>query len=171
MALKLLFAANVPVWGHRYNRETRSWEPHIYHKDLHIKLCEVCGSQLVDRRRSRTCSNRCTEIYWRRVREAERNDNCRPYFWNIFRDEALKRDGHRCTQCGSKDDLEVHHRVPIAAGGTNAEDNLTTLCHTCHVAIHAEERRAHAEERRAAVEQIRVQTTRALHGGKTIEEW
>jgi len=171
MALKLLFAANVPVWGHRYNRETRSWEPHIYHKDLHIKLCEVCGSQLVDRRRSRTCSNRCTEIYWRRVREAERNDNCRPFFWNTFRYETMKRDGHCCTQCGSKNDLEVHHQIPIAAGGTNAEDNLVTLCHACHVAIHAEERKGIAEVRRKEKAEAAVRDILERHGGKTIEEW
>ena len=32
----------------------------------------------------------------------------------------------------------VHHKIPIAEGGTNAEDNLQALCNSCHSKIHAE---------------------------------
>jgi len=31
---------------------------------------------------------------------------------------------------------EVHHKVPLAQGGTNDFDNLMSLCHACHNAIH-----------------------------------
>lgn len=177
MTPKLLFAVNVPIRGYRYHNG--GWIPYILHRDLCFTLCEICGSQITDRRRSRTCSNRCTEAYWRRVREAERYANLRnPYFWPTFRHETLERDGHRCTQCGSTTDLEIHHITPVAAGGTNAPDNLTTLCHDCHAAIHAAEWRELAEERKRITEAQRQEAAAAAlretlrqHGGKTIEEW
>lgn len=36
---------------------------------------------------------------------------------------------------------EVHHRVPLAAGGTNAFENLQALCKPCHSRITARESR------------------------------
>ena len=34
---------------------------------------------------------------------------------------------------------EVHHIVPLAQGGTHAEDNLMALCKECHSRITARE--------------------------------
>jgi hypothetical protein len=52
---------------------------------------------------------------------------------------VLKRDGYRCRICGrSPDDydvvLHVHHIRPWGGGysGMTEEDNLITLCDTCH---------------------------------------
>ena len=33
---------------------------------------------------------------------------------------------------------EVHHKKPLAEGGTHARENLIALCKTCHSKIHAE---------------------------------
>lgn len=33
---------------------------------------------------------------------------------------------------------EVHHKVPLSEGGTNATENLQALCKSCHSKIHAE---------------------------------
>ena len=46
------------------------------------------------------------------------------------------RDGYRCRKCGSKTHLEVHHIVQRKDGGSNIPDNLVTLCHDCHAALH-----------------------------------
>lgn len=43
-----------------------------------------------------------------------------------------QRDGFKCVKCGSKDMLEVDHIVPDAEGGSNAMNNLQTLCKDCH---------------------------------------
>lgn len=50
----------------------------------------------------------------------------------------LKRDGYRCQLCGrSQADenvkLHVDHRVPLAKGGSNEDDNLWTLCDACNL--------------------------------------
>ncbi|MBC8368052.1 HNH endonuclease, partial [bacterium] len=51
---------------------------------------------------------------------------------------VLQRDGHRCqTQgCRSTSFLEVHHLKPRSLGGDNREDNLITLCASCHRHLH-----------------------------------
>jgi hypothetical protein len=52
--------------------------------------------------------------------------------------DILKRDNFKCRVCGRKPDdnvdiqLHVHHIRPYAEGGFTHEDNLITLCHTCH---------------------------------------
>lgn len=48
----------------------------------------------------------------------------------------FKRDSYRCCICGAsaKDgsNLEIDHKVPVARGGTNIEENLWTLCFACN---------------------------------------
>ena len=46
------------------------------------------------------------------------------------------RDGYKCRKCGSKTHLEVHHIIQRKDGGANRPDNLVTLCHECHAALH-----------------------------------
>jgi hypothetical protein len=51
--------------------------------------------------------------------------------------EILKRDGFRCQLCGASSEngsqLHVDHRIPIAKGGSNEDDNLWTLCERCNL--------------------------------------
>lgn len=44
--------------------------------------------------------------------------------------------GGECAICGNPENLEIHHVVPRAEGGTNDIANLLPLCHECHCAIH-----------------------------------
>ena len=46
----------------------------------------------------------------------------------------------KCEECGATIDLELHHIVPVACGGSNEQSNLKVLCHKCHAkqASHAE---------------------------------
>lgn len=52
--------------------------------------------------------------------------------------EILKRDGYRCRCCGRSPsnhvdiELHVHHIRPFGQRGVTHEDNLITLCSTCH---------------------------------------
>lgn len=54
--------------------------------------------------------------------------------WRNLRDQALDRDGHRCTQCGLNQNLDAHHIRPKHKGGKSTLENLITLCERCHVA-------------------------------------
>lgn len=42
------------------------------------------------------------------------------------------RDGYRCRECGSTEDLTVDHVVPRCEGGRNGFDNLQALCRHCN---------------------------------------
>jgi len=53
--------------------------------------------------------------------------------------KVLNRDSYICQYCkGKKKDskLEVHHIIYRSNGGSDEEDNLITLCHTCHKCVH-----------------------------------
>lgn len=88
-----------------------------------------------------TCVNCGTAIPQGR----SRCDACRParqangWAWRERRMAALYRDGFRCTartrdgvRCPTTTELEVHHVVPLAKGGTDAMSNLRTLCKAHH---------------------------------------
>src|SRR5207247_2309032 len=51
--------------------------------------------------------------------------------WKTRRLGCLKRDGYRCRVCNGTENLEVHHRT-YERIGQELEDDLTTLCESCH---------------------------------------
>lgn len=59
-----------------------------------------------------------------------------PPNWAELRLEILRRDGHRCGNCGSTTNLHVHHIVPLSKGGSSDPGNLRTLCESCHKRLH-----------------------------------
>ena len=156
MALKLTFAVNVPVKGQRYslNEQHEGSGSCIWHR-ISFNLCEVCGrkssgpvADLLDQ---------CTET-WKR-REAERNNNCRPYSGTRF-DE---------TPAGTATSAVV----PISGGASSSRStcaNAPITSDTCHECRRHGERRigeVRRKERTVAV----VRDILEQHGGKTIEEW
>lgn len=46
---------------------------------------------------------------------------------------VMCRDGWKCRECGSEDELTIDHVRALAIGGTNAYHNLQTLCLDCHM--------------------------------------
>lgn len=55
-----------------------------------------------------------------------------------WRQLVLARDGRRCTRCGSRVRLHVHHQVGWAQDRTQRflVSNGQTLCALCHSAVH-----------------------------------
>ena len=50
----------------------------------------------------------------------------------------MLRDGWRCQACGARLNLEVHHKQHRSQSGDDSEQNLVTLCASCHVNVHRE---------------------------------
>jgi len=71
-----------------------------------------------------------------------------PSDWQSRRTKVLKRDNHRCQNCGREGgnqgpaELHAHHVVPRKDGGSDKVSNLRTLCKECHNAIHHEGKKA-----------------------------
>jgi 5-methylcytosine-specific restriction endonuclease McrA len=56
--------------------------------------------------------------------------------WRCKRSQALARDGFRCRICNSDKSPTVHHRKYPKILGTEAVEDLTTLCSRCHDLFH-----------------------------------
>jgi 5-methylcytosine-specific restriction protein A len=54
--------------------------------------------------------------------------------WRILRAAILERDGWRCTDCGARGPLEVHHELRVKDHPEAAFDpaTLKSLCRACH---------------------------------------
>ena len=45
---------------------------------------------------------------------------------------VFMRDGGRCCSCGSGEELQFDHIIPVALGGGTGQDNLQVLCGPCN---------------------------------------
>ncbi len=61
--------------------------------------------------------------------------------YQSLRQHVLERDGWRCQRCGRMNELQVHHICPRSQLGDHVEENLITLCATCHEALHSRKQR------------------------------
>jgi len=51
---------------------------------------------------------------------------------NAVMSEVWIRDGGKCVECGSTEDLEFDHVIPFSKGGSCTADNLRILCRQCN---------------------------------------
>jgi hypothetical protein len=48
------------------------------------------------------------------------------------RREVWRRDGGKCVKCGSRENLEYDHIIPVVKGGSNTARNIELLCEVCN---------------------------------------
>ena len=52
----------------------------------------------------------------------------------------MRGDNYQCVKCGSKENLEIHHKIPysnfLLPRNANKLENLVTLCKKCHQSEH-----------------------------------
>jgi 5-methylcytosine-specific restriction endonuclease McrA len=53
-----------------------------------------------------------------------------------WKNKVKKKSHKRCVKCGCKDNLTLHHIIPLKNGGTNKYSNIMVLCVECHRKIH-----------------------------------
>jgi hypothetical protein len=81
--------------------------------------------------------------------------------------------GGKCDECGAFNDLQVHHKVPLAAGGTNQFSNLAVLCRACHkkeTAAFAKVGRLRVSDRTSSKLKPSTRTYRQSQPGDGIDE-
>lgn len=52
---------------------------------------------------------------------------------NDIANAVWNRDGGRCCKCGSNEELEFDHIIPVSKGGATSFRNLQLLCHKCNL--------------------------------------
>ncbi len=113
-------------------------------------FCEWCGSEITNKRRSSCCCKECTDEF---------NIATSPVYYanqgsrGGYGNHILRRDNYTCRLCNTpnweinENDipipttngwLDVHHKIYIEDGGTDAPENLITLCRGCHRMVHRE---------------------------------
>lgn len=112
--------------------------------------CEICGeifqeykSQITDPNNPH-CSFECARqsLNWYGQNHPNWNggkgvtDGIRRNIGNVSWDERRRQyyENHskECYKCGSNDNIQLHHIIPIKSGGTNGKWNLMPLCGSCH---------------------------------------
>ena len=63
-----------------------------------------------------------------------------PTSYENLRLQVLRRDRWRCQSCGAMSNLEVHHKRYRSHSGNDSEENLITLCVSCHEEMHSRRR-------------------------------
>lgn len=111
-------------------------------------ICEWCGRPIENRRRKSCCSEACTEQFLRATSPV--------MYVNTgsaggYRNHMFRRDDYTCQMCHTEHrlinehgiplpttdgQLDLHHIIPVSEGGTDAPDNLMTLCRDCHRKLH-----------------------------------
>jgi Holliday junction resolvasome RuvABC ATP-dependent DNA helicase subunit len=51
---------------------------------------------------------------------------------STVRREVWRRDGGKCVKCGSRENLEYDHIIPVSRGGSNTARNIELLCEKCN---------------------------------------
>ena len=59
-----------------------------------------------------------------------------PTLYERLREQVLRRDSWRCQICGSRKNLQVHHKHLRSRQGPDDDLNLITLCAGCHSLVH-----------------------------------
>jgi 5-methylcytosine-specific restriction endonuclease McrA len=48
------------------------------------------------------------------------------------KNEVWRRDERRCVDCGSQENLEYDHIIPLSKGGSNTARNIELRCESCN---------------------------------------
>lgn len=123
--------------------------------------CSQCGNpinrpqSLLDRTENPVCSKKCGALFREGRLAGPDNPNWKEVcfhhiYWNVrnglsggrrawldLAEEVREAHGRECQNCGTHEGdlerkLEVHHVVPVLAGGVNVEELLLPLCRSCH---------------------------------------
>ena len=105
--------------------------------------CENCGKEIyripsyIERNSHHFCSKDC-EFEWKRGENHPRYhggyDSKYGRGWKRQRNLAIERD-KICKNCGTSENLDVHHIIPFKISKDNSLSNLIVLCKSCHSSI------------------------------------
>ena len=118
--------------GERYDKDINQvgFLKQFFESDLpHNIVKEVVGCDRATCRRVRWMG----QDYGAVDRHGRSRDSIPP----SVRREIHEECDYKCVRCGSEDDLEVHHIIPVSHGGLDLMENLVVVCESCNYDCHA----------------------------------
>ena len=82
--------------------------------------------------RQRRQESRISRLRKIRIRENDLVKTRRERIPEEVRAFVWRRDEERCVQCGSQDELQFDHIIPVARGGSSTIENIQILCGECN---------------------------------------
>jgi hypothetical protein len=82
--------------------------------------------------RERRLGARLTRLAKMKDSDVEIAQNRRDRIPEDVRIHVWQRDGGKCQRCGSSDELQFDHIVPVSKGGANVAENIELLCGDCN---------------------------------------
>lgn len=107
-------------------------------------ICSECGREIPKGEKCSVCTREKYKIYNKSKRDLKSTIFYNSSEWKRLRDYVYRKYSNLCLKCLIKDNKiikanVVHHILSIETNWEKRllEDNLITLCHTCHNRIHS----------------------------------
>jgi hypothetical protein len=114
------------------------------------RICLICKNIFIinpgelKHRTAKFCSIKCKQLYQRKENHplwlGGRTPRTNQSEWINLREKIYKRDKYRCRICGKTKTtckLHVHHIIPYRVSADDKQNNLITLCASCHRKVEA----------------------------------
>ena len=126
-------------------------------RELRTNVCRACGKSFRSAYTRKWCSLSCYRVHDRerqkeycRVHPRARYKGSSGYWRAVIFNSV----GWNCAKCGGNSRIEVDHIIPDSLGGKHDISNLQPLCHSCHLAKTALERKLFVSHRKQLTQEI-----------------
>ncbi|MBM4401860.1 MAG: HNH endonuclease [Candidatus Cloacimonetes bacterium] len=97
------------------------------------KYCSYsCASKMLWQKRNHEDFSGTSNWNWRGGSSGETRLRTNRVAWRELADYIRTRDEYKCAGCGISGKLYVHHIIPYRISRDDREENLITLCASCH---------------------------------------
>ena len=126
----------IPINNLGFNRDLNKEETELVIKHYYPKTSEF--DYIKDKIELAEHNDILYHKYWvsdrKKIQEFEQNKSSKKsrHITQKVKDKVWNRDGGKCVECGSNENLEFDHIIPHSKGGANTYRNIQLLCEPCN---------------------------------------
>jgi tetratricopeptide (TPR) repeat protein len=95
------------------------------------KIIDLFNSFLEGRKEYTPHGENAVPVWRMEIRKRQSTGQRKPIPSSVKK-AVWKRDGGKCVNCGSEEELEYDHTIPVAKGGSSTIQNIQILCKKCN---------------------------------------
>lgn len=96
------------------------------------QFCTIVYNELIDELGAESFENSFDSSYEELTNDLNDSPSERIAISSNVKREVWRRDQGHCARCGSRENLEYDHIVPVSKGGSNTARNIELLCQECN---------------------------------------